>query len=87
MLGSVEPAVAKRMGIALEVLEKAGLKARIADDIRAAQWEKMYANVAINSITAITGLTNGMLLEVPGIKSACLAGSRPKRRRSLRHWV
>ncbi len=69
VLGSVEPGVAKRMGIARDVLEKAGLKARVVDDIRAAQWEKMYANVAINPITAITGLTNGMLLEVPELKT------------------
>ena len=68
VLGSVEPDVHQRMGEALRILEKAGLKARIADDIRAAQWEKMYANVGINAITAITGLTNGMLLEVPALK-------------------
>ena len=68
VLGSVEPEVHRRMGEALRILEKAGLKARIADDIRAAQWEKMYANVGINAITAITGLTNGMLLEVPMLK-------------------
>jgi len=68
VLGSVEPGVHQRMGEALRILEKAGLKARIADDIRAAQWEKMYANVGINAITAITGLSNGMLLEVPALK-------------------
>ncbi|HEY3422356.1 MAG TPA: ketopantoate reductase family protein, partial [Methanocellaceae archaeon] len=68
VLGSIEPEVHKRMGEALRILERAGLKARIADDIRAAQWEKMYANVGINAITAITGLTNGMPLEVPELK-------------------
>lgn len=73
VLGSIEPNVQKRMGEALEVLKKAGLKARIADDIRAAQWEKMYANVGINALTAITGLSNGMLLEVPSLKETVVA--------------
>jgi 2-dehydropantoate 2-reductase len=68
VLGSVELDVRKRMEEALKVLEKAGLKARIADDIRTAQWGKMYANVGINALTAITGLNNGMLLEVPALK-------------------
>jgi 2-dehydropantoate 2-reductase len=73
VLGSVEPDVHGRMGEAVRILEKAGLNARIADDIRAAQWEKMYANVGINAITAITGLTNGMLLEVPALKETVAA--------------
>jgi 2-dehydropantoate 2-reductase len=69
VLGSVEPAVIEKLTTARDALEKAGLKARIADDIRAAQWEKLYANIAINPITAVTGLNNGMLLEVPELKA------------------
>ncbi len=69
VLGSIEPAVTGRLAIAREALEKAGLKARIAEDIRAAQWEKLFANIAINPITAITGLNNGMLLEVPELEA------------------
>ncbi len=69
VLGSVEPDVVGLLPIAQGALEKAGLKARIAGDIRAAQWEKLYANLAINPITALTGLNNGMLLEVPELKT------------------
>lgn len=69
VLGSVDLDVTKRLHIAQEALEKAGLNTRIAEDIRAAQWEKLYANIAINPITAITGLNNGMLLEVPELKA------------------
>jgi len=69
VLGSVEPDVLEKLGMAREALEKAGLKARITEDIRATQWEKLYANIAINPITAITGLNNGMLLEVPELKA------------------
>jgi 2-dehydropantoate 2-reductase len=69
VLGSVEPEVREKLTAARDALEKAGLRARIADDVRAAQWEKLYANIAINPITAVTGLNNGMLLEVPELKA------------------
>ena len=72
VLGSMEPEVGEKLGIAREVLEKAGLRARVADDIRAAQWEKLCTNVAINPITALTGMDNGMIIEVPELKA--LAG-------------
>jgi len=69
VLGSVEPEVQKRLDVAKEALEKAGLMARIAPDIRAAQWEKLYANLAINPITALTGIKNGAILEIPELKA------------------
>ncbi|CAJ37426.1 ketopantoate reductase family protein [Methanocella arvoryzae] len=73
VLGSTDPGARDRLDMALIALEKAGLKARIADDIRAAQWEKLFANVGINAITAITGLKNGMLLEIPELKALVTA--------------
>ena len=69
ILGSAEDLVREKLAPAKEALETAGLKACIVDDIRAAQWEKLYANIAINPITALTGLNNGMLLEVPELKA------------------
>jgi 2-dehydropantoate 2-reductase len=68
VLGSIEESVSGRLDKVADILIKSGLKARVSRDIRAAQWEKMYANVGINAITAITGLNNGMLLEVPELK-------------------
>jgi 2-dehydropantoate 2-reductase len=70
VLGAVDPGAQDRLDLPLIALTGAGLKARITNDIRAA---KMYANVGINAITAITGLTNGMLLEVPGLKALAAA--------------
>jgi len=69
VLGSIEPKVQEKLGPALDVLVTAGLKASLSHDIRASQWEKLYANIAINPVTAITGLNNGMLLEVPELKT------------------
>ncbi|HMK47394.1 MAG TPA: 2-dehydropantoate 2-reductase [Methanocella sp.] len=73
VLGSADPGARDRLDLALIALEKAGLKARIAEDIRAAQWEKMFANTGINAIAALTGLNNGMLLEVPELKALVAA--------------
>lgn len=69
VLGSVEETVQAGLSEVREVLESSGLKARTSDDIRSSQWEKMYANLAINPVTAITGLRNGMILEVPELKA------------------
>ncbi|HTX44313.1 MAG TPA: 2-dehydropantoate 2-reductase N-terminal domain-containing protein, partial [Methanocella sp.] len=38
VLGSAEPAVREKLPLARDALEGAGLKARIVDDVRAAQW-------------------------------------------------
>ncbi|OPY29420.1 MAG: 2-dehydropantoate 2-reductase [Methanocella sp. PtaU1.Bin125] len=76
VLGSVDAGARDRLDLPLLALEKAGLKARAVGDIRAAQWEKMYANVGINAITALTGLNNGMLLEVPELKALTVSAVR-----------
>ena len=69
VLGSTDRGASDRLDLPLLALTTAGLKARITDDIRTAQWEKLFANVGINAITAITGLPNGALLEVPALKA------------------
>lgn len=76
VIGSADPEARDRLDLALFALNHAGLKARIADDIRTVQWEKLFANVGINAITAITGLNNGMLLEVPALKDLVSAAVR-----------
>lgn len=73
VLGSTDPGAKDRLDLAFIALDRAGLKARIAEDIRAAQWEKLFANVGINAITAITGVNNGVLLEVPELKGLVTA--------------
>jgi len=69
VLGSANPDARDRLDVPLYALTGAGLKARIAGDIRAEQWKKMFANVGINAVTALTGLPNGALLEVPELEA------------------
>ncbi len=73
VLGATDAGARARLGLPLAALEAAGLRTRVADDIRAAQWEKLYANVAIGGIAALTGLSNGGILEVPGLKALATA--------------
>jgi 2-dehydropantoate 2-reductase len=46
-------------------LSKAGFETTIAPNVHSAIWTKLIANVAINPITALTGLRNGELLRDP----------------------
>jgi 2-dehydropantoate 2-reductase len=73
VLGAVDAGARDRLDLPLLALTGAGLNAMITEDIRVAQWEKMYANAGINAITAITGLANGMLLKVPALKALTAA--------------
>ena len=46
-------------------LTDAGLETTVVEDMRPVLWNKVAVNAAINPLTAITGLPNGALLEVP----------------------
>ena len=47
----------------IRALNVAGLNAQWSDEINKILWKKLFINVAINPICAITGLKNGALLE------------------------
>jgi len=49
----------------VSVLNKVGLEARAATDVTVALWNKVVVNAAINPLTALTGVRNGRLVEMP----------------------
>ncbi len=51
-----------------ELFNKAGLETKISRDIKALLWSKLIINVGINALTAITGLTNGKLMDFEGTR-------------------
>ncbi len=51
-------------GQSAEVFTAAGISCRAVDDIEPILWKKLFVNVGINAITALTGLRNGQLLDL-----------------------
>jgi 2-dehydropantoate 2-reductase len=45
----------------------AGVPAKVTDDIRTAVWNKLFGNIALNPLSAITRLTIKQLLEDPDL--------------------
>jgi 2-dehydropantoate 2-reductase len=56
------PATAESVGHLTALLAGAGIPTMIADDLASAVWCKLAANCAVNTLTALHGLTNGALL-------------------------
>lgn len=46
-----------------DLLDEAGLRTRVSDDIRRDLWAKLVVNAAINPVAALAGVTNGRLVE------------------------
>jgi 2-dehydropantoate 2-reductase len=51
------------------LLNQSGWPARTVQDVLPHIWRKLLVNVGINALTALTGLTNGALLEHPDTKT------------------
>jgi 2-dehydropantoate 2-reductase len=50
-------------GQSAEIFTAAGISCRAVDDIEPVLWKKLFVNVGINAVTALTGLRNGQLLD------------------------
>lgn len=50
------------------LLSASGLETEIVADIIKCSWEKVFVNIGINAIGALTGLTNGQLIERPSLR-------------------
>jgi 2-dehydropantoate 2-reductase len=57
------------------LLRSAGLPAHLTRDIDALLWSKLAANCAINPLTALNGVTNGVLLERPEWRATMAAAA------------
>ncbi len=56
------------LGPLRRALGRAGFETDIAANVHTAVWNKLVANVAINALTAITGVRNGDLLDDPDLQ-------------------
>lgn len=51
-----------------ELFSSAGLPATTTEDVQSVLWRKAVVNSAINPLTALTGLRNGQLLDIPALR-------------------
>ena len=72
VIGEVDGRITDRVKAIAELFNRAGIETEVTDNIMGAIWTKMLANVAINALTAITGLYNGELLELEETKAVML---------------
>jgi len=59
-----------------DVLEKAGIQTRIADDIQLLLWGKLLVNIGINPLAALLDISNGRLLDFENVRCIMHAAVR-----------
>ncbi|MFB3887536.1 MAG: ketopantoate reductase family protein [Thermodesulfobacteriota bacterium] len=64
-IGELEGGISERVSRIAQMFQKAGISTRVAPKIQDLIWEKLFANVGINALTALTGMKNGELLDFP----------------------
>lgn len=69
-VGSLVPEGMAAAEQAAAVLRQALDDVEAVEDVRVALWQKLLVNAAVNPLTAITGLRNGQLLEIPLLRAA-----------------
>ena len=55
----------------VDLFNAAGLETELVDDIKPLIWNKLLVNVGINAITALTGITNGQILDLEATRELC----------------
>jgi 2-dehydropantoate 2-reductase len=63
LIGELNGQTTPRVEQIVEAFNKAGITAKIAEDIKASIWTKLIINAAINPLTALLGVQNGVLAE------------------------
>jgi len=68
VIGEMNGEITERVRRIYEVFRKAKLNVRISRDVRMEIWKKAIVNCGINPLTAIAGVRNGALLEIPMLR-------------------
>jgi 2-dehydropantoate 2-reductase len=64
-IGELDGKVTDRVKQIALVFNQAGIETEVTSSIRDLVWDKLFINIGINALTAVTGLKNGQLLDHP----------------------
>ncbi len=64
-VGELDGKSSDRVNQIVQMFHKAGIETEVSSNIHDLVWEKLFVNVGINALAAITGLKNGQLLDYP----------------------
>jgi len=68
VVGEQDGSVTQRVEMVADTFSNAGLNTGVTRNIRGTVWLKTLVNSGINPIGALTGMTNGELIQVPSLK-------------------
>ena len=68
IIGEISGEITTRVKRIAEIFNRAEIKTEVSRNILGVIWSKVIINVGINAVTALTGIKNGELLEVPELK-------------------
>jgi 2-dehydropantoate 2-reductase len=73
IIGELGGAVSDRTAAAAATLKGAGIGCEVTGDIRSAVWGKLFGNISLNPLSAVTGCTVGRMLAEPRLAAFLLA--------------
>ena len=76
ILGEPGGGVSQRVDALAALLNRAGFEAQASADIRSDIWYKLWGNMTMNPVSALTGATCDRILDDPLVRSFCLAAMR-----------
>lgn len=69
VIGGVDGGPGEALDRAAAAISRSGVAATVARDIRSAVWSKLYGNISLNPLSAITGLTVTEMLADAGLRA------------------
>jgi 2-dehydropantoate 2-reductase len=73
ILGEPDGGTSERAGRIVDAFAGAGFEARLSTDVRTDVWYKLWGNMTMNPISALTGATADRILDDPLVNRFCLA--------------
>jgi 2-dehydropantoate 2-reductase len=64
-IGALDGKVTPRLTQIAQLFTRAGIETEVPSNIQGLVWNKLFINVGINAVAALTGLKNGRLLDYP----------------------